>query len=73
MHGALSGIGDYIAKDPNAPGKLVFARDANGKIAIGPDGKATGNYVDASGKGDSHGQRDAAGHHGRIHCARESG
>lgn len=50
MHGALSGIEDYIAKDPNAPGKLVFARDANGKIAIGPDGKATGNYVDASGK-----------------------
>ena len=50
MHGALSGIEDYIAKDPNAPGKLVFARDAKGKIAIGPDGKATGNYVDASGK-----------------------
>lgn len=50
MHGALSGIEDYIAKDPNAPGKLVFARDANGKIAIGPDGKAIGNYVDASGK-----------------------
>lgn len=50
MHGALSGIEDYIAKDPNAPGKLMFARDANGKIAIGPDGKATGNYVDASGK-----------------------
>ena len=29
MHGALSGIEDYIAKVPNAPGKLVFARDAN--------------------------------------------